>query len=174
MKTAASFLCALFLVLSTLPAQAASPKGVLIVAFGTSMASAMPSLEAIDKAYKGAYKGQPVVWAYTSDIIRKKLAKEGRKVFSVNEAMNECARLGIADLRVQPLHAAQQLGHRETDAGLDVGGLRGQDVLVRLDRTVQVARVQGLLGRAVSALRNGLIKLAVVQTGEGAWLVDDS
>lgn len=104
MKTAASFLCALFLVLSTLPAQAASPKGVLIVAFGTSMASAMPSLEAIDKAYKDAYKGQPVVWAYTSDIIRKKLAKEGRKVFSVNEAMNECARLGIADLRVQPLH----------------------------------------------------------------------
>ena len=104
MKTAASFICALFLVLSSLPAQAASSKGVLIVAFGTSMASAMPSFDAIDKAYKAAYRGQPVVWAYTSDIIRKKLAKEGKTVFSVNQAMNECARLGITDLRVQSLH----------------------------------------------------------------------
>ncbi len=87
------------------PACAASPNGVLLVAFGTSMESAMPSLDALDKAYKKAHPGQPVVWAYTSDIIRNKLAKEeNKKVFSVKEAMDECARLGVVNLRVQSLH----------------------------------------------------------------------
>lgn len=78
--------------------------GTLLVAFGTSMESAMPSLNAIDKAY--SKDGVPVVWAYSSDIIRKKLAKSGTKVFSVNAAMDECARLGIRDLRIQSLHIA--------------------------------------------------------------------
>ncbi len=86
-------------------AQAASPNGILLVAFGTSVDSAMPSLDALDRAYKKANPGMPVVWAYTSDIIRAKLAREAdKKVFSVKEAMDECARLGVVNLRVQSLH----------------------------------------------------------------------
>lgn len=104
MKRFASLFCALFLVLVAVEAQAEDKEGVLIVAFGTSMESAMPSLNDIDAAYKAAYPGKPIVWAYTSDIIRKKLAKEGKKIFSVNEALNDCAEKGITSLRVQPLH----------------------------------------------------------------------
>ncbi|MFR1534169.1 MAG: hypothetical protein ACLSTO_11405 [Bilophila wadsworthia] len=34
-------------------------------------------------------RGEPVLLAFTSDIIRNKLAKEGKPVLSVNAAMNE-------------------------------------------------------------------------------------
>lgn len=112
MKRLASLFCLLALLAFSVSVQAADVKldatggkGVLIVAFGTSMASAMPSFEAIEADYAKAYKGQPIVWAYTSDIIRKKLAEEeGKKVYSVNEALNACAERGIRDLRVQTLH----------------------------------------------------------------------
>ena len=42
MKRFASLFCALFLVLVAVEAQAEDKEGVLIVAFGTSMESAMP------------------------------------------------------------------------------------------------------------------------------------
>ena len=59
MKRFASLFCALFLVLVAVEAQAEDKEGVLIVAFGTSMESAMPSLNDIDAAYKAAYPGKP-------------------------------------------------------------------------------------------------------------------
>ena len=74
----------LALLLLALPglAQAASPSGILLVAFGTSMEEARASLDDVGKAYEKAYPDKPVIWAYTSDIIRKKLASEGKTVFS--------------------------------------------------------------------------------------------
>ena len=94
----------LFLVMATL-ANAATPNGIVLVAFGTSMESAKPSLDAIDKAYKKAYPDTPVIWAYTSDIIRAKFAKEqNKKVFSVKEALDACKKQGIVSVRVQSLH----------------------------------------------------------------------
>ena len=44
--------------------------------------------------------------AFTSDIIRNKLAKEGKPVLSVNAAMNERAAQGVTDLKIQSLHIA--------------------------------------------------------------------
>ncbi len=105
MRHLASFLSSLLLVLClAVSAQAASANGVLLVAFGTSMDSAKPALDDIGNAYAKAYPDTPIVWAYTSDIIRNKLAREGTRVFSVREALDECARLGIVNLRVQSLH----------------------------------------------------------------------
>lgn len=105
MRHLASLLTSLLFVLClAISAQAASSNGILLVAFGTSMDSARPALDDIGKAYAKAYPGTPVVWAYTSDIIRNKLAKEGTKIFSVREALDECVRLGIVNLRVQSLH----------------------------------------------------------------------
>ena len=76
--------------------------GVLLVAFGTTVPSSRVALEAIDAAY--ARRGEPVIWAYTSDIIRRKLDKRGESVLSVNAAMNKAADMGITDLRIQSLH----------------------------------------------------------------------
>ncbi len=107
MRHLASFALALFVLLFAAAAQAASSNGILLVAFGTSMESAKPSLDAVEAAYKKAYPGQPVVMAYTSDIIRNKLAKEGQKRLSVKQALDECAKLGVVNLRVQSLHATE-------------------------------------------------------------------
>lgn len=85
-------------------AQAAQPSGIVLVAFGTSVDAARSSLQAVEAAYAKAYPDTPLIWAYTSDTIRTKLAREGQKVFSVREALDECARLGIVDVRVQSLH----------------------------------------------------------------------
>lgn len=79
--------------------------GTLLVAFGTSMESARPAVDDIERDYKQRNDG-PVLMAFTSDIIRNKLAKEGKPVLSVNAAMNELATQGVTDLRIQSLHIA--------------------------------------------------------------------
>ena len=80
--------------------------GTLLVAFGTSMDSARPAIDDIEKAYKKAAGNESVLLAFTSDIIRNKLAKEGKPVLSVNAAMNELAAQGVTDLKIQSLHIA--------------------------------------------------------------------
>ena len=60
-----------------LPALAAQKEGLLLVAFGTSVPEAQPALTAIDKEFKAAFPHSPVIWAYTSSIIRAKLEKKG-------------------------------------------------------------------------------------------------
>ena len=49
--------------------------GILLVAFGSSLPEAQVSFENIDKKVRAAYPDIPIRWAYTSSIIRKKLAK---------------------------------------------------------------------------------------------------
>ncbi len=104
MRHLASLFVTLLVLCLCATAQAASPNGILLAAFGTSMEDARPALQSIEDAYRKTYAGQPIVMAYTSDIIRKKLAEKGQKVFSVKEALDECARLGVVNLRVQSLH----------------------------------------------------------------------
>ena len=73
-----STLLALLLTLClALPALAAQKEGLLLVAFGTSVPEAQPTLTAIDKEFKAAFPHSPVIWAYTSSIIRAKLEKKG-------------------------------------------------------------------------------------------------
>lgn len=96
-------LCCL-LVPAQLYAADGGKKATLLVAFGTSVESAMTALNAIDKAY--VQQGEPVIWAYTSDIIRRKLAKQGKPVLSVSAAMDKAATMGVTELRIQSLHVA--------------------------------------------------------------------
>lgn len=102
MKTRFAALLVCFL-LAAVPAFAKS--GTLLVAFGTSMESARPAIDGIEQSYTQRKDG-PVLLAFTSDIIRNKLAREGKPVLSVNAAMHEMAKLGVTDLRIQSLHIA--------------------------------------------------------------------
>ncbi len=86
-------------------APAFAKTGTLLVAFGTSMESARPAIDDIEQVYKQKNDG-PVLLAFTSDIIRNKLAKENKPVLSVNAAMDELAAQGVTDLRIQSLHIA--------------------------------------------------------------------
>lgn len=79
-----------------------STEAIVLVAFGTTVPESKVALDAIHAAY--AQRGQPVIWAYTSDIIRRKLEKQGKPMLSVNAAMNKAAAMGAKRLRIQSLH----------------------------------------------------------------------
>jgi len=79
-------------------------KGILLVAFGSSMPEAQVSFKNIDKRVKNAFPGVPVRWAYTSHIIRHKLAKEGKQLDSTEMALAKMMDEGFTHVAVQSLH----------------------------------------------------------------------
>ncbi|MBO4301217.1 MAG: sirohydrochlorin cobaltochelatase, partial [Desulfovibrio sp.] len=97
-------------------------EGVLLVAFGTSVPEAMESMHDVDAAFKAAFPNQPVVWAYTSQIIRKKLAAEGRPVGGISDGLTKLADKGVRVVRVQSLHvmAGEEFSALERALLLDV------------------------------------------------------
>jgi sirohydrochlorin cobaltochelatase len=78
--------------------------GILLVAFGSSEASAQVSFDNIDKKVKAAYPGIPVRWAYTSWIIREKLAKQGKHLDSPEVALSKMLDEKFTHVAVQSLH----------------------------------------------------------------------
>ena len=97
-------LCCLLLTPGGVQAAGKADQGILLVAFGTSEPKAYKSYEAIEAAYNAT--GRPVIWAFTSEIIRKKVAKTGKVMFSIDEALDEFNRRGVRNLTVQSLHIA--------------------------------------------------------------------
>ena len=78
--------------------------GILLVAFGSSEASAQVSFDNIDKKVKAAYPGIPVRWAYTSHIIREKLAARGKHLDSPAVALAKMQDEKFTHVAVQSLH----------------------------------------------------------------------
>lgn len=78
--------------------------GILLVAFGSSEASAQVSFEKIAKKTKAAYPEIPVRWAYTSTIISKKLAKQGKLLDSPEVALAKMQDEDFTHVAVQSLH----------------------------------------------------------------------
>ena len=78
--------------------------GILLVAFGSSQPDAQVSFENIDKNTRAAFPGTPVHWAYTSHIIRKKLAKQGKHLDSPEVALAKMQDEGFTHVAVQSLH----------------------------------------------------------------------
>jgi sirohydrochlorin cobaltochelatase len=78
--------------------------GILLVAFGSSEASAQVSFENIDNKIKAAYPDIPIRWAYTSNIIREKLAKQGKVLDSPEVALAKMQDEKFTHVAVQSLH----------------------------------------------------------------------
>jgi sirohydrochlorin cobaltochelatase len=88
------------------PAQEAPAKGktaLLLVAFGTSVPEAREAFRAMEDKARAAFPGQEVRWAYTSHIIRKKLAAGGETLPTVEEALDALAKDGFTRVAVQSL-----------------------------------------------------------------------
>jgi sirohydrochlorin cobaltochelatase len=105
--------------------------GILLVAFGSSEPSAQVSFDNIDKAVKATYPDIPVRWAYTSHIIRKKLAKQGKHLDSPEVALAKMMDEGFTHVAVQSLHT--------------IGGAEYHD----LRRTVGAFKVMGGFQRII-------------------------
>ena len=97
------FLCAAVLA-SDHGHKAPKKVGILLVAFGSSKASAQVSFENIDKNARAAYPDIPIRWAYTSHIIRKKLAKQGKYLDSPEIALAKMQDERFTHVAVQSLH----------------------------------------------------------------------
>ena len=81
-----------------------SKKGILLVAFGTSVSKAQISYQNIEKRVRAAFPDTPVRWAYTSYIIRQKLAKQGKQIDSVETALAKMMDEEFTHVAVQSLH----------------------------------------------------------------------
>nr|WP_321467247.1 sirohydrochlorin cobaltochelatase [uncultured Desulfobulbus sp.] len=77
---------------------------ILLVTFGTSIDRAKASFDNIDKQVKAAFPGVEVRWAYTSKIIRHKLAKQGTMIDSPEVALARLMDDGYTKVAVQSLH----------------------------------------------------------------------
>ncbi len=96
--------CCLFFLMPFVSKEALAKEGTLLVAFGTTMDVAKPAIDGIENAFKKVNGDKPLLMAYTSDIIRNKLAKKGKPVLSVTAALIQLAKDGVTDLTVQSLH----------------------------------------------------------------------
>lgn len=67
--------------------KAADKKAILLVAFGTSVPEAQQVFDKIDAEAKKRFPGVEIRWAYTSGMIRAKLAKQGKILSSPEEAL---------------------------------------------------------------------------------------
>ena len=105
--------------------------GILLVAFGSSKASAQVSFENIDRKTKAAFPAVPVRWAYTSSIIRQKLAQQGQHLDSPEVALAKMMEDGFTHVAVQSLHT--------------IGGAEYHD----LRRTVSAFRLMGEFKRII-------------------------
>lgn len=89
---------------------------ILLVTFGTSVDRAKASFDNIDKQVKAAFPGVEVRWAYTSKIIRHKLAKQGTQIDSPEMALARLMDEGYTQVAVQSLHMIPGAEFHEIDA----------------------------------------------------------
>ncbi|MBN1930198.1 MAG: sirohydrochlorin cobaltochelatase [Desulfobacterales bacterium] len=78
-------------------------KGILLVAFGSRIPAAQSAYQNIDQKVKTTFPQIPVRWAYTSAIIRRKLAEGGIQIDSVEIALAKMMDEGFTHLAVQSL-----------------------------------------------------------------------
>jgi sirohydrochlorin cobaltochelatase len=80
-------------------------KGILVVAFGSSMPEGEASIEAVTDAVRRAYPGVETRVAYTSRIIMRKIARErGKAVDEPAVALAKMAYEGFTDVAVLSTH----------------------------------------------------------------------
>jgi sirohydrochlorin cobaltochelatase len=79
-------------------------KGILLVAFGSSIPEAQAAFKNIEKKAREAFPDVPIRWAFTSHIIRHKLAKQGTALDSPEMALARMMDEGFTHVAVQSLH----------------------------------------------------------------------
>lgn len=81
----------------------AEKKAILLVAFGTSVPEARNVFDKIEEQTRKAFSGVEIRWAFTSKIIRAKLAKEGKVMDSPEMAMAKLMNDGYTQVAVLSL-----------------------------------------------------------------------
>ena len=77
---------------------------IVLVAFGTSVATARPVFDHIDAQARKRYAGYDVHWAFTSQFIINKLKRQGIVTRNVAEVVVELRQKGVKSVVFQSLH----------------------------------------------------------------------
>ena len=77
---------------------------LLLATFGTSVPSAQKAFAEVEKKMRAAFPDTEIRWAYTSYIIRNKLAKQGEMIDSPETALAKLMDEGYERVTVQSLH----------------------------------------------------------------------
>ncbi len=144
---------------------------ILLVAFGSSLPSAQVSFENIDRKTKAAHPEIPVRWAYTSHIIRKKLAKQGTHLDSPEVALAKLLDEGFTHVAVQSLHTIG--GSEYHDLRRTVGAFKVMGGFKRIILGYPLLATQEDMQRTVDAILESIPKDrqksdAVVLMGHGS------
>ena len=78
--------------------------GILLVAFGSSVPGAEKAYAAIEKEWREAFPDSPMVWAWTSQKIRKKMQKSGKDALGIAQGLDQLAKDGADTVFIQSLH----------------------------------------------------------------------
>jgi sirohydrochlorin cobaltochelatase len=124
--------------------------GILLVAFGSSEASAQVSFENIDRKVKAAYPDVPVRWAYTSHIIRAKLAKQGKLLDSPEVALAKMRDEKFTHVAVASLHTIA--GAEYHDLRRTVGAFQQMGGFERIILAYPLLGTQADMERVVDAI----------------------
>lgn len=93
-------------------------KAILVVSFGTSYKDTRKkTIGAIEDKIQKEFPGYKIYRAFTSQMIIRKLKKEGINIKSVEEALDEIRHDGVEELIVQPTHIINGI---ENDKMLEV------------------------------------------------------
>ncbi|HRF91222.1 MAG TPA: sirohydrochlorin cobaltochelatase [Desulfobacter postgatei] len=146
-------------------------KCILLVAFCTSKASAKVSFQHIEAKVKKAFPGVDVRWAYTSHIIRHKLAGQGDIILSPAQALAKMMDEGYTHVAVQSLHTIP--GEEYHELAMTVNGFKAMPGgFDRLILGFPMLGAQDTVAKAVDAIFATLPKArkandAVVLMGHG-------
>ena len=130
--------------------------GILLVTFGSSQQSAQVSFENIDKKVKAAYPDIPVRWAYTSHIIRKKLARQGKLLDSPEIGLAKMQDEGFTHVALQSLHTIG--GAEYHDLRRTVGAFKIMGVFEKIILGYPLLATQEDMARAVDAILENVPK----------------
>jgi len=86
---------------------------IILVTFGTSVKKAQVAFDNIKNIAEKRFPKDKIVWAYTSVIIRKKLAKQGVFLDSPEEAINKLEKAGYNRIILQSLHTISGYEYEE-------------------------------------------------------------
>jgi sirohydrochlorin cobaltochelatase len=144
--------------------------GILLVAFGSSEESAQVSFENIEKQVKTAFPDIPVRWAYTSHIIRAKLAKQGKLLDSPEVALAKMQDENFTHVAVQSLHTIG--GEEYHDLRRSVGAFKSMGRFEKIILGYPLMSTQEDMERTVAAILKTIPKdrkenEAVVLMGHG-------
>lgn len=101
-------------------------KGILLVGFGTRTPQALAAYQLVEQRAQAVFTDIPIRWAFTSAIMRKKTAGDGRPADSPEMAMARMLDEGITHVAVQALHVIAGKEHHDLVVNCRLfGQLRG-------------------------------------------------